>query len=252
MFTAALAVVVEHQVPSAGEAAGLVALTTGVMLAVYEGSGAAGPFAVFLCVLGTVCNAAMMTFSGKLLSEKIDVLRLAFYTAPVSLLVLLPFLWMREARPAPTQRARACEAMRADWRSEGRPVRACGSARQLVPGLDEQIAQLDGLRAGAPRRLTRAARAQASSLHRYMTLHGFDVVVIILLSSGVALSYNVVHSLMIQHTSAVATTVIGEVRTSPALSAAAASLLAARPPVRVPCALRGRGAASDPLPRQVL
>ena len=45
-----------------------------------------------------------------------------------------------------------------------------------------------------------------------MTLHGFDVVVIILLSSGVALSYNVVHSLMIQHTSAVATTVIGEVR----------------------------------------
>lgn len=55
-------------------------------------------------------------------------------------------------------------------------------------------------------------RAQAASLHKYMTLHGFDVVIIILLSSGVALSYNVVHSLMIQHTSAVSTTVIGEAR----------------------------------------
>ena len=98
VFTAILAVAVEHQVPSPGEAAGLVALTAGVMIAVYEGSGAAGPFAVFLCVLGTICNAAMMTFSGKLLSERIDVLRLAFYTAPVSLAVLAPFLWMREVR----------------------------------------------------------------------------------------------------------------------------------------------------------
>lgn len=108
MFTAVLAVVVEHQVPTLGEAAGLVALTGGVMLAVYEGAGAAGPFAVFLCVLDTICNAAMMTFSGKLLSERIDVLRLAFYTAPVSLLVLLPFLWMREARPRAVQTHWAC------------------------------------------------------------------------------------------------------------------------------------------------
>ena len=54
--------------------------------------------------------------------------------------------------------------------------------------------------------------AQADSLQKYMTLHSYDVYLIVLLSSGVALSYNVVHSLMIQHTSAVATTVIGEVR----------------------------------------
>lgn len=57
-------------------------------------------------------------------------------------------------------------------------------------------------------------REQADSLSKYMTLHSFDVYLIIVLSSGVALSYNVVHSLMIQHTSAVATTVIGEVRPS--------------------------------------
>ena len=123
MFTAVLAVVVEHQVPTPGEAAGLVALTGGVMLAVYEGAGAAGPFAVFLCVLGTICNAAMMTFSGKLLSERIDVLRLAFYTAPVSLLVLLPFLWMREARPGP--RRRCSGGSRADRMLPG--AAACGT-----------------------------------------------------------------------------------------------------------------------------
>ena len=57
-----------------------------------------------------------------------------------------------------------------------------------------------------------AHHAQADSLQKYMTLHSYDVYLIVLLSSGVALSYNVVHSLMIQHTSAVATTVIGEVR----------------------------------------
>ena len=43
---------------------------------------------------GTVCNAAMMTTSGRVLSEKLDVLRLTFYTAPVSCLCLLPwYLW---------------------------------------------------------------------------------------------------------------------------------------------------------------
>lgn len=61
-------------------------------------------------------------------------------------------------------------------------------------------------------RLYIAHPAQADSLQKYMTLHSYDVYLIVLLSSGVALSYNVVHSLMIQHTSAVATTVIGEVR----------------------------------------
>ena len=60
---------------------------------------------------------------------------------------------------------------------------------------------------------THAGRARRrTALQKYMTLHSYDVYLIVLLSSGVALSYNVVHSLMIQHTSAVATTVIGEVR----------------------------------------
>ena len=37
-----------------------------------------------------------------MLSEKIDVLQLAFYTAPVSSCVLLPFFWFLEVRPRPS------------------------------------------------------------------------------------------------------------------------------------------------------
>lgn len=48
-----------------------------------------------MCV-GTFSNAAMMTMSGKVLSEKLDVLRLTFYTSPISCLCLLPFYYFRE------------------------------------------------------------------------------------------------------------------------------------------------------------
>jgi hypothetical protein len=43
-------------------------------------------------------NAAMMSTSGRVLSEKLDVVRLTFYTAPVSCLALLPFFLWREVR----------------------------------------------------------------------------------------------------------------------------------------------------------
>ena len=48
---------------------------------------------------GTVSNAAMMSMSGKVLSEKLDVLRLTFYTSPISCLCLLPFYYLREVHP---------------------------------------------------------------------------------------------------------------------------------------------------------
>lgn len=53
---------------------------------------------------------------------------------------------------------------------------------------------------------------QAERIQQYMTIHGRDVYILVILSSMVALSYNVVHSLMILHTSAVSTTVIGEAK----------------------------------------
>jgi hypothetical protein len=40
-----------------------------------------------------------MSTAGRVLSEKMDVLQLAFYTAPVSCCVLLPFFWFLEVRP---------------------------------------------------------------------------------------------------------------------------------------------------------
>ena len=45
---------------------------------------------------GTFSNAAMMSMSGRVLSEKLDVLRLTFYTSPISCLCLLPFYYFRE------------------------------------------------------------------------------------------------------------------------------------------------------------
>lgn len=45
---------------------------------------------------GTFSNAAMMSMSGRVLSEKLDVLRLTFYTSPISCLCLLPFYYLRE------------------------------------------------------------------------------------------------------------------------------------------------------------
>ena len=45
---------------------------------------------------GTVSNGLMMSSIGKLLSEKLDVLRLTFYTAPLTCFVLLPFYYSLE------------------------------------------------------------------------------------------------------------------------------------------------------------
>ena len=51
---------------------------------------------LLLCCAGTVCNAAMMCTTGKIMSEKLDVLRLTFYIAPVSCALLLPLFCIRE------------------------------------------------------------------------------------------------------------------------------------------------------------
>jgi drug/metabolite transporter (DMT)-like permease len=148
VVTCLLAIGVEGKMPSEKEATSLVVLTIGVMIAVWQGTVAGKPHAIIFCVVGTICNAAMMTFSGKLLSEKLDVVRLTFYTAPVSLLCLAPFMiWM----------------------------------------------ELDAFQI-------------------YFAEHFNDVLGIILLSSVNAVTYNLVHSLMIKRSSAVTTTVLGEIK----------------------------------------
>ena len=45
---------------------------------------------------GVLCAAAMMSTAGKVLSEKLDVAQLTFYTAPISCTILLPFFVSQE------------------------------------------------------------------------------------------------------------------------------------------------------------
>ncbi|PSC74164.1 sugar phosphate phosphate translocator [Micractinium conductrix] len=148
VVTCVLAILVESRYPSSQELAALITLTLGVMLAVWQGTATGKPYAIMFCVVGTVCNGAMMTFSGKVLSEKLDVVRLTFYTAPVSLCCLAPFYWIYERE------------------------------RFWV----------------------------------YLPSHTDGVAMIMLVSSINAVCYNMIHSLMIKKTSAVTTTVLGEVK----------------------------------------
>lgn len=148
VITCLLAIFVEGKIPGKNEATALVILTIGVMIAVWQGTISGKPHAILFCIIGTVCNGAMMTFSGKLLSEKLDVVRLTFYTAPVSLLCLAPFMVWREL----------------------------------------------------------------AAFKLYLADNFGNVLGIMLLSSVNAVTYNLVHSLMIKRSSAVTTTVLGEIK----------------------------------------
>lgn len=94
--TATLAILIEHRIPSHSEAIGLILLSAGVMTTVWEVSASGSMTGVLLCCAGTVCSSAMMSTTGKIMSEKLDVLRLIFYTAPVSCAVLLPLCYIIE------------------------------------------------------------------------------------------------------------------------------------------------------------
>lgn len=101
--------VFERKIPTRAEASSLVVLTAGVMLAMWKNNAAGAPWAICLCLAGTVCNAGMMSLSGKVLSEKVDVLQLTFYTAPVSFLAILPAFLYREVRPGAQPVISACQ-----------------------------------------------------------------------------------------------------------------------------------------------
>lgn len=97
VVTCIASISIEGKKPSREEFLSLFILASGVGVAVYEGSGnRAGMVGILICIVGTICNGLMMSFSGKVMSEKVDVLRLTWYTAPVSCIVMLPFFVMRE------------------------------------------------------------------------------------------------------------------------------------------------------------
>eukprot|EP00889_Picochlorum_renovo_P008949 jgi/Picre1/35979/NNA_003436.t1 len=92
VVTSILAVFIEKKMPTVHEAISLCILSVGVMIAVWQGAIAGEPKGILLCITSTVCSAVMMTVTSKLLSENLDVVRLTFYSAPVSLLCLSPFM----------------------------------------------------------------------------------------------------------------------------------------------------------------
>ncbi|CAK0783113.1 hypothetical protein CVIRNUC_006308 [Coccomyxa viridis] len=98
IVTAILGIAIEHTVPTGFEVLSLIILTLGVVLAIWEGSLAGSPSGIGIALASTFCGAAMLNFSGKVLREKMDVLRLTFYTAPVSVGILVPFFLMTEFR----------------------------------------------------------------------------------------------------------------------------------------------------------
>ena len=99
VITAGIGVFVEQKVPTAPELSSLLLLTLGVVLSVWEGSITGSMTGISIALSSTLSGAAMLSFSGKILSEKLDVLRLTFYTAPVSVGVLVPFFLWQEAGP---------------------------------------------------------------------------------------------------------------------------------------------------------
>ena len=115
---AACAVVVEHKVPSPAEAAGLFLVAAGVM-ATIAGSRTSleqrpdETIGIVFCVVATLSNALMMTFSGRIMGpERLNALYLTFYTSPVVLALLAPVsagmewerMVARLAMPAPIRK----------------------------------------------------------------------------------------------------------------------------------------------------
>ncbi|PSC73348.1 Drug Metabolite transporter superfamily [Micractinium conductrix] len=143
-----LGVVVEGKHPTRQELGALVVLTIGVMLAVWQGAVTGQPHAILACMSSVVCGAIYMTFISKLLSEKLDVVHLTFYTAPVSLACLtLPTLYF-----------------------------------------------------------------ERHSFAEYLVGHWQDAFLIMSATSAAAVFYNLAHNKLIETTSAVTTTVLGEVK----------------------------------------
>lgn len=98
-FTALFAVIIEKKTPSCLQTAGLIPISLGVIIAVFQGSttDSSSTAGITFCAIATISNAMMMTLSGKVMTNKIDSIRLTFYTAPASVLVLLPFAMHLEA-----------------------------------------------------------------------------------------------------------------------------------------------------------
>lgn len=89
VVTVLCSIVIEHVTPTRREIVALVAIMIGVCAVLAEDvhTNALG---VATCIVSTVANGLMMSMSGALLKEKLDVWRLSFYQAPIVVATLLP------------------------------------------------------------------------------------------------------------------------------------------------------------------
>jgi drug/metabolite transporter (DMT)-like permease len=175
------AMFVEGRIPGGIESVGLVFVAGGVMFCIsgsYAAASSGGGAStnerektlsgLFYCVTATISNALMMTFSGKIMGgEKLDALRLTFYTAPVTLCALLPVALMIEG--------------------------------------DRFVNKYFG--AGAFEVQSREAMMYGDEY-----VSPFQVLTLVLLGCLNAVSYNFVHFALVGATSAVTTTVLGNIK----------------------------------------
>ena len=142
-----------------------------------------------------------------MLSEKIDVLQLAFYTAPVSSCVLLPFFWFLEVRPRPFASIHNSWAgpLQLAQGSLHTQHQKYISASHQIPRL--AIKQWEGqakVSVAAAVMIALVLHVQKDKFLVYAQENGAAVAFIVLLGSTVALAYNAVHNMLLKRTSSVA------------------------------------------------
>lgn len=90
LVTATIASIEQRKLPDPQECLGLVVLSGGVALAIGEASATGSMLGVILCLLSVIAAAFMLLVTAKTLHSKLTALQLAFLTAPITFLCLLP------------------------------------------------------------------------------------------------------------------------------------------------------------------
>ncbi len=201
---AACAVVVEHKVPSPAEAAGLFLVAAGVMATIAGSADKSKQrpdetIGIVFCVVATLSNALMMTFSGRIMGpERLNALYLTFYTSPVVLALLAPVSAGME-----WERMVARLAMPAPNDPQNQNV--------LVAGVEVDGTELLGS-AGDASGGGAGPRGGDGLVGDGGFVGGGDLAKLVLLGCCNAVVYNWVHNKVIAVTSATTTTVLGNVK----------------------------------------
>eukprot|EP00239_Pterosperma_sp_CCMP1384_P001180 CAMPEP_0197846864 /NCGR_PEP_ID=MMETSP1438-20131217/4667_1 /TAXON_ID=1461541 /ORGANISM="Pterosperma sp., Strain CCMP1384" /LENGTH=261 /DNA_ID=CAMNT_0043458641 /DNA_START=391 /DNA_END=1176 /DNA_ORIENTATION=+ len=102
VLTCLFAVLLEDNYrPNQYQIYGIIPICIGVIIVVYEESNNE-TIGIFLCAGATLANALRTAMSSKVLTGKLDVLSMTWYTGPISALVLMPIALAKEWTPLMT------------------------------------------------------------------------------------------------------------------------------------------------------